>query len=440
MDLKLIVNNYKGKLTGHNKELVFDSVFAIIIRVGAAISSFIMNLVIARQLGTYNSGNFFLSFAVITVLATFMRMGGDNLLVRYVGIYGSEKKWKTIKLIVSQVGKRTLVFSIIVTALLVLFHTFIAKGVFHKENLSSTLFWMLLSTPLLALYTLLSYAFQGLKKVLLSVSIQNILVPITLSILVFIIRPATSEKAAELYFAASLLTVIITLILWSRIVRKPEQSEEAKLPEHIWKSSYALWSFAIVQMAMQWGGQFMAGIFCTQKQVAQLAVAQRTSMLISFILIAINLVSAPRFASLYKQGQLKNLKKYAINSTRLMVVFSTPIVLLIICFPTLIMSLFGKGFEAGAPMLVVLSLGQFINVLTGSVTLLLMMSGHEKDTRNIQIITGILGSILNYFLIKYYGAFGAAVGTALAISAQNLICVGMVKRRLGFNTMAIFSK
>jgi O-antigen/teichoic acid export membrane protein len=193
-------------------------------------------------------------------------------------------------------------------------------------------------------------------------------------------------------------------------------------------------------MALQWGGQFIAGSYCSHDKLAQLAVAQRTSMLISFILIAINLISAPKFASLYKQGKKENLKRYAINSTRVMVLFSSPMVLVMIIFPKFIMSFFGPEFIAGAPMLVFLCLGQYVNVLTGSVSQLLMMSGHEKDMRNIQIFVGIFCTILNFVLIKNYGATGAAIATALSVAIQNLIFVGMVQKRLGFNTLAIWKR
>lgn len=432
---------YKEKLnSGNKKELVFDSMKAIFIRVGSAVSLFLMNLVVARRLGSSNSGVFFLCFAVITVLATLVRMGGDNLMVKYVGIYGSEGKWKTAKLVVSVMSKRIFLFASVITALLILFHTAIAKDIFHKETIAETLFWMLLSMPLLAIYTLVAFGFQGLKKVLISVSIQNIIVPVTLSALVFVFKPDNSVDLAMLYFISSAFTVILTLFLWQRIAPKGCADEEAILPDNFWKSSYAMWSFAIVQMATQWAGQFIAGIYCAQKQLGQLAVAQRTSMLISFILVAINLVSAPKFASLYKQGKGENLKRYAINTTRLMVLFSTPIVLVILCFPRYIMTLFGPGFADGAPMLFVFALGQYVNVLTGSVTLLLMMSGHERDMRNLQIFIGIFCIILNLILVRTNGAFGAALATAISIAVQNLICAGIVKKRLGFNTLAIWSR
>ena len=235
-------------------------------------------------------------------------------------------------------------------------------------------------------------------------------------------------------------SLLLAFYFWRKIVPASSETDKPILPDYFWKSNYALWTFVIFQLAMQWGGQFIAGMYCPQSDLARLAVAQRTSMLISFILIAINLISSPRFASLYKQGKQADLKRYAINSTRVMTIFATPIVMLMVFFPKFVMSFFGTGFAAGAPMLVVLALGQYINVITGSVTQLLMMSGHEKDTRNVQIFVGVVCITLNFVLIKTNGAFGAAVATAVSVALQNLIFVGMVKKRLGFNTLAIWSK
>jgi len=437
------LGNYRKKFSSkvENRELLIDSITAFFIRILAAIASFLMNMVVARKLGAYNSGSFFLCFAVITVIAVVVRLGGDNLLLRYVGIYAPEKKWNSLKLIVKVIGTRAFICSVIVAGLLVACNGLIAEYIFHKQDIAGTLFWMMLSMPLLALYTLMSYAFQGLKKVLFSVSIQNIMVPALLVVFILIVKPANSVEVAKLYFASSALTVLFTLFFWYKVTpRHAHQNEEARLPDGLWRSSYYLWVFAIFQIASQWGGQFIAGIYCQQKDLAQLAVAQRISWLITFILIAVNLVSAPKFANLYKQGKMENLKKYALLSTKLMVAFASPIVLFMIIFPKFLLGFFGAGFTTGAPMLIVLALGQFINVLTGSVTLLLMMSGHERDMRNIQFSVGIFCVVLTFILVKTNGVFGAALATAICVATQNLICVGVVKKRLGFSTLNIWSR
>ena len=117
---------------GHFKELIIKSSFAFIIRIGAAISSFLMNVIIARRLGAYEAGNFFLCLAIISVFSTIIRFGGDNILVRYVGIYQSEGNLSQVKSLLNSLLLRVTIFAFIVTAILLLFNSDIASQVFGK--------------------------------------------------------------------------------------------------------------------------------------------------------------------------------------------------------------------------------------------------------------------------------------------------------------------
>jgi O-antigen/teichoic acid export membrane protein len=83
-----------------------------------------------------------------------------------------------------------------------------------------------------------------------------------------------------------------------------------------------------------------------------------------------------------------------------------------------------------------LALGQFVNVITGSVGYLLTMTGHEKDIRNNMLFCGPFAIMLSLALIPFWGAIGSAIATALALSVQNLIALWLVKKRLGFSLLS----
>jgi O-antigen/teichoic acid export membrane protein len=140
---------------------------------------------------------------------------------------------------------------------------------------------------------------------------------------------------------------------------------------------------------------------------------------------------------MYNQGKINQLKNYARNTTRLMTLAALPITLFIWFFPGFIMSLFGKDFTGGIWLLRILALGQFVSVISGSVSYLLIMSGHEKDMKNIRIINAILAIVLALILNPIYGAIGSALSTAIAIASTNLMGVGLVKKRLGFSTLSM---
>ena len=104
-------------------------------------------------------------------------------------------------------------------------------------------------------------------------------------------------------------------------------------------------------------------------------------------------------------------------------------------FPEFLLGFFGAEYRQASLILQILVIGQFINVITGSVGFLLNMSGHEKDMRNVVFFSGPLSLGLGFFLTPIYGTTGAAIATAIALASQNLIAVYMVKKRLGFNTL-----
>jgi O-antigen/teichoic acid export membrane protein len=438
-DISIKAKHIRGKIKSNeaNKELLVNSSVAFIIRIGGAIASFLMNVVIARYLGLTDSGNFFLALAIITIAATIVRMGADNAVIRFIGIHAPKKEWTQVRGVIQKVMYLVAAVACSVSVLLCLNVNFIAIHAFNKPNLSGPLLWMSASIPFYAVYTIYGMALQGLKKVLFSVTLQNISVPLLLIIFVFIFSPGNGADLSKLYFFASVLTFIISYCVWKFFVPAGKAEFDKKI---LWRSCRPLWTMAILQQIIQWGGQFIVGMFSDSSHLAQLAVAQRTSMLITFIGIAINLVSAPRFAHFYSQGQLVQLKRYARNTTVLMILFSTPLIIIVWITPQLIMSLFGKEFENGYWMLRILSVGQFINVITGSVGYLLMMSGHEKDLRNITFISGFLSLVLNVTLIKSFGAVGAAIAIAASVATQNLLALRMVKKRLGFTTLAIWER
>jgi O-antigen/teichoic acid export membrane protein len=199
-----------------------------------------------------------------------------------------------------------------------------------------------------------------------------------------------------------------------------------------------LWIVVFMSQMVEWSGQFMAGAYVDSEALAQLAVAQRTAILSSFILIAVNLVVAPRFAKLYRDNDMVKLESLAIKSVKLISLFALPVIGVMLVFPAFLMGLFGSEFSEGALLLQILAIGQFVNAITGSVGFLLMMSGHERDMRNVTLISGTLALLLTWFLTAQFGIVGAAVGTAIAVATQNLLAVYFVKKRLGFNTLAVW--
>jgi O-antigen/teichoic acid export membrane protein len=196
--------------------------------------------------------------------------------------------------------------------------------------------------------------------------------------------------------------------------------------------------YAVDLMAVNilWASQILAGFWLRADELAHLASAQRTAAIAGLLLIAINTVTAPRYAAMYHEGRHADLKHLAQSSTMVVLFIALPLVGLMCAFPSPIMSLFGDDFRDASVLLVVLAIGQLANAATGSVGYLLIMSGHQRDLRNVAFVSGMSAIIFPLILLPVMGVIGAAVSSSLAVATQNLLAMYMVRRRLGFWTFS----
>ena len=163
----------------------------------------------------------------------------------------------------------------------------------------------------------------------------------------------------------------------------------------------------------------------SHSNLSYLYVVQRISFLISFALIAVNYIAAPKFASLFKQKKIIELKELSMFCSRILFIIAIPLCALLFFLSAEILLLFGEDYVNASYLLQVLIFGQFINIICGPVAFLLNMTGNEKDMRNILLLTGILSIILGFILTFHYGVLEAAISTSTSLIIQNLLAVFM---------------
>ncbi len=134
----------------------------------------------------------------------------------------------------------------------------------------------------------------------------------------------------------------------------------------------------------------MLGMFRTEKEVGIYNVALKLAALTSITLFAINTIAAPKFAEFWGRRDIKGLGRVAQQSTKLIFWTSFPILLSFWLFPSYILNVFGSEFKAGSTALIILTFGQFINAISGSVGYILQMTGKQKVFQNIILTATII--------------------------------------------------
>ncbi|GAB1425258.1 lipopolysaccharide biosynthesis protein [Thauera terpenica] len=423
----------------HARELLRGSAVAMVVKVLAAGAAFLMNVALARKLGAAETGLFQLAYPVLVLVAVFSRMGLDGTLTRFIaGEWAAGNRGAVITIYRNAVLWVSFL-ALTCGGLLYAGAPWIGAHLFKQQGLAPVMAVLALAVPVLALSVLHSQALQGLKRVAQSMTVLNVAIPLIFLFALLALPSPTAVQAAWLYLGAAVLTLVLGYAWW----RAAAPYGETRLPfsrSQMIASCVPLWGVTLLAQVVQWSSQLLLGGWGSAADVALFASALRTAMLTSFVLIAVNSIAAPKFAAMHRTGDLEGLRRTAMFSLRLMLLGAVPVLVFMLLMPEWLMGLFGPEFIPAAPALQILAVGQFVNIATGTVGSLLSMSGNEKLLRANVLIAALLGVGLGVVLIGPFGITGAAIATAIAVAAQNLLGVLQVKRALGFNTMAFWRK
>jgi O-antigen/teichoic acid export membrane protein len=203
--------------------------------------------------------------------------------------------------------------------------------------------------------------------------------------------------------------------------------------------SFPMLFSAAFMFISNWTDIFMLGAMVSKKDVGIYNAAYKLATIALIVINAVNTVLAPKISELYGKNQLRSIGKEVQRGTRLIVIFTVPIVVVLILFRKSLLGFFGGEFvDSGQEVLIVVSLGLLFNALSGSVGQVLNMTQHQKELRNFTIISAISNALLNYFLIKNFGIIGAAIASLMSNMLLNILCVIFVYKKYKILTIYRF--
>ncbi len=437
--IEFLLNRFpalRNRLDEHMLEVINGAAVALVLKVLGAGLTFLFNLVLARTLGAEGAGLYFLALTVTTIATVFGRMGLDNTLLRFTAANASVDDWAAVKGVYLKGMKLAFIASFFSAVAVFAFAPVLVDKVFQKPELVIPMRWMSLAVVPMTFVMLHAQALKGLKRIKDSFIVFGVSVPaISLTALLLFGASYGVNGAIWAYASGAILTALLGVILWHIATPQLRKVSSSFRTNNLLKSSIPLFWVASLNMMVSWTATFALGIWGTKEDVGLFSMASRTAMLTSLILTSVNSISAPKFAELYKKKDMAALGATARNTARLMTFVASPLLLLFLVAPQWVMGMFGEEFQKGGILLSMLAIGQFVNVATGSVGYLLMMSGNEKLMRNNVAFVAVMSVVLNALFVPIYGPFGAVIATAVCLASQNLIAAYMVRSRLGINTM-----
>ena len=440
IDLAQILLN-KKEADSLRARLVRGATGTFFINVTVKVLLFIQSLLLARLLGTSGYGIYAYVLAWVTLLGVPAALGLEKLLVRNISVYQAQSAWSLMKGFLRWSLQKAL-FASLGLALLMALVTFVLKAHFNPEILAA--FWVaLLSLPVMTLMRLKRSIMQGLHHVVSGQVPEMIAQPVLFIILFvasyfFLENRLTPTWTVGIYVvSAGVALLAITQMLRKAIPKQTKQSS-AEYQTRVWiRSALPLLLVGGLAVINSQTDVLMLGAMIGTESVGIYNVAAGGAALITFILISINMALGHNVASLYAKKEMKRLQRVVTKSARITLLLSLPIAIGMIGFGYWYLLLFGQDFTQGRTALTILSVGQLINIAMGSVGLLLVMTGHERDAAIGVAISAGLNIILNAILIPYWGMVGAAIATTSSLILWNILFAIWLYKRTGIYSTAM---
>ncbi|MEZ8252997.1 oligosaccharide flippase family protein [Vibrio splendidus] len=374
----------------------------------------------ARMLGAEQYGLYGYTISIITVLTLPVVAGFPNLIIREISKNHIKNRWGSISAIIRWSRLNSLLIS---TSIVLIFYL-IDNYIFDFSGNNKYLYVAIVLVVIKGMVIHQSAILNGLSKPVLSQISVQLLLPVSTFFLALVIDHFYILNALSLIFATILSTTIS--LCFGTIFIKNEVGSRLKY-ERLYniKNWYkALIPFSLISIVTTLNseiGTVLLGIYSNNESVAFFRVALQSVALIILTISAMNTVLMPKISQNYNAGNISETQVLLTKSVRISAFTSIPIFIILVIFGENLISLFfGDEYLSAYQLIVILSIGQLVNVLSGSVATVLNMSGNEGKTLKKILLSLIINLACMLVFIPAYGNVGAAVSVTLGIIYWNL--------------------
>lgn len=399
-------------------------------RIGGLGITFLITRIITRQYGDAVFGSYSLVLTIAQATGILFALGFPNAIISYIGL-------KPIHDFHSQYMLRKgikILAPLTLLPLLAYFFGggFIAENIFNKPGLYNYILIAAFTVPAMVLHEFLLYFFiatgNNLKFNIFMFGMPNVLL---LALLFF--SPHLPGHYTFLFYAISVVATLLTEAVFAFKQHEGTHSSPITARQMITFASPMMFS-GIMLYLLNWTDTFMLGAQVSETALGHYTLAYKIASLSMLVIISMNVVLAPRIAALFNAGDLGEMHKTVRKTTHIVIALTTPLALLIIVLADFLLAFFGDGFTGGNTALIIITIGFWLNALTGNVDQVLNMTGNQKVLQNITILGFIANVVLNMALIPRYGINGSAMASLVTNVLFNVTCMLYIKKKLGFYT------
>jgi O-antigen/teichoic acid export membrane protein len=346
----------------------------------AILATFGTQVLITRTLGAGAFGIVTLATQGALVLGFFSRVGMDMAAVRDVAIEMGRNRPGRVRGIVSRASAIAAVASVVVAGLVFVFAEPLAEAFASDRTAEGADAFRAaaLAVPFAALTQVYLGGTRGLKIMRHTLYVFWMGQPLGWMALMLLGWLASRSVGITVtaYAISWLGATAAAAALWYRETRGfGHETAGPGEVAHLLRYGAPRAPAALFSQLLFWTDLFVLSLYVSSVETGIYAAAARAAQVILLFIISVSLMFSPFVADLHARGERAQLDRLFKQITRWTMAATLPLFVVLAVTPGSALRLFGAEFGAGQTALLILLLGQLVNVATGTVGFVLIMVG-----------------------------------------------------------------
>jgi len=400
--------------------------------------NYLFGVFLARTLGAEQFGLYALGLTFFSTMVLVVSMGTESGTVRFVSERRERRDRAGVESIILQAAGVTFIASVLVAICLAGLAPLISERLYAKPSLTRVLTIFALAIPLSAMVAVLLAALQAHQTVRPLIAVRYVWEPVGKFLLAAVLLWAGWGLAGVVGAIVTTLTVSLALTLYFVRSSIPALFLRCESWTVSGAGTFLAYCFPLA-VATLFGvvtpraDIFMLGSWASMQEIGLYQAAFQTASALALILGALEASLTPFFGQMHARGDVDGLRHLYQTASKLVLMCTMPLFVVLAAFHREILSLFGPEFAAGGFVLSILAAGQLLSSAGGSPNNLLLMGGHSRLVMWNTVGMGLVSIGIFALLIPSWGLWGAAVGAAISQVAGVGVRILQVRRLHGIH-------
>ena len=390
---------------------------------------FVAQVLIVRYLEKTEYGAFALALSIVALGTTICLLGLERTVGRFAPIYQERgdlgRMWGTIVVVVSTVITIGLALVLAVYA----FQGLIGGAVDNELALSILLVMIVLS-PLQALDSLLIALFATFGSARSIFFRRYVFAPVLqLSVVIVLIATESGVRLLALgYVLAAAAGIAFYFVVLLRLLQRQGllahlTRDSLRLPvREVFSFSIPLLASDLVFVLRSSLTVILLEVLRNTEEVAEFRAVLPIAVQNMFVATSFRFIFTPGASRLYARGDRHALNDLYWQTATWIAILSFPVFALCVAFgEPVVVLLFGEPYRSAGTVLSILCIGYYVSGSIGFNSLLLRVFGRVKYMVTTDLTTAAISIVATVFLIRAFGAVGAAIATTGTLIIQNVL-------------------